>query len=105
MSRPIAVVVSNYKDLDDQRSRSSGNFSTVWFGTCSYMDVEVTVDGVIDNDITFGMAIDISNGEDDLKYNEVRNGSRLTYNGSNTFYICNVHNPKLKNFMVRLFPV
>ncbi|MED3804711.1 hypothetical protein P4562_22730 [Lysinibacillus xylanilyticus] len=106
MSRPIAVVVSNYKNLDGQFNRSSGNFSTKWFGNSSAMDVEVTVDGEINKDITFGMAIDISNGEDDFKYSEVRNGSRLQYYGSNTFYICNIHNNlKAKNFMVRLFPV
>jgi len=105
MSRPIAIVVSSYKRLDDQWSRASGNFSTIWFGKCSSMDVEVTVDGVIDNDVTFSMAIDIANGNDVIKYNEVRNGSRLEYHGSNTFYICNVPLNQRKNFMVKLFPV
>ncbi|MBD8497332.1 MULTISPECIES: hypothetical protein [Paenibacillus] len=107
MSRPIAVVVSNFSDLENQRSRASGNFSTVWFGSCKAMDVEVTVDGKINNDITFSMSIDIENGNDIAKYNEVKNGSRLEYYGSNTFYICNVHTSlsERKNFKVTLSPV
>jgi hypothetical protein len=107
MSRPIATVISSYNRLDEQFSRSSGNFSTKWFGSCSTMDVKVTVDGVINNDITFSMAIDIENGNDDVKYNDVKNGSRLQCCESNTFYISNVSSPLLlqQNFMVRLFPV
>ncbi len=105
MNRPIAVVVSNYKQLDDQRSRASGNFSTKWFGSAKAMDVEVTVDGKIDNDVTFSMAIDMNNGNDVTKYSEVRNGSRLEYYDSNTFYICNVPLAQQKNFKVTLFPV
>ncbi|WP_409176824.1 hypothetical protein [Brevibacillus fortis] len=108
MSRPIAVVVSSYTDLDDQRSRASGNFSTIWFGTCKAMAVEVTVNGEINNEIKFNMAIDIENGEDIVKYYEVKNGVRLDYYGSNTFYICNVDRPPLserENFKVTLKPV
>ncbi|MFC4306642.1 hypothetical protein [Cohnella boryungensis] len=107
MSRPIAVVVSSFTDLADQRSRASGNFSTIWFGSCHSMDIEVTVDGVLNNDITFGMAIDINNGNDELKFSSVRNGSRLSYVSSNTFYICNVA-PLItqhKNFTVTIKPV
>ncbi|NEW06757.1 hypothetical protein GK047_12105 [Paenibacillus sp. SYP-B3998] len=107
MSRPIAVVVSSLSRLDEQWSRTSGNFSTKWFGSCKAMDVEVTVDGKIDNNITFSMAIDIENGNDVVKYNEVKNGSRLEYADSNTFYICNL-NPHLsqsKNFKITLRPV
>ncbi len=105
MTRPIAIVISNHKSLDDQWSRSSGNFSTKWFGSCSAMDVEVTVDGRIDNDVSFSMAIDIQNGNDKTIFNEVRNGSRLEFYESNTFYICNVPIQQRKNFMVKLFPV
>ncbi|RJX37481.1 hypothetical protein D3P09_21075 [Paenibacillus pinisoli] len=105
MSRPIAVVVSSYTVLTDQRSRASGNFSTKWFSSCSSMDIEVTVDGVANNDITFSMAID-KGGNDELKFSEVRNGSRLAYVSSNTFYICKVNTPanQKKNFTVTIKP-
>ncbi|MBW6411662.1 hypothetical protein [Clostridium weizhouense] len=104
MIRPIAVVVSSNARLDEQRSRTSGNFSTKWFGSCSSMDVEVTVDGVIDNEVTFSMAID-NGGSDDTIFNEVRNGSRLKYYDSNDFYICNVSTSQRKEFTIKFLPV
>ncbi|MGG4147509.1 hypothetical protein ABEW34_30820 [Paenibacillus algorifonticola] len=105
MSRPIAVVVSSNSVISDQRSRTSGNFSTKWFGSCKYMEVEVSVNGKINNDIKFSMAIDINNGNDIMKYNDVKNGSRLDYYDSNTFYICEVPSSQRENFMVKFFPV
>ncbi|EPY06536.1 hypothetical protein PAALTS15_15351 [Paenibacillus alvei TS-15] len=106
MIRPIAVVVSNFTNLDEQRSRASGNFSTKWFGECKAMTVEVTVDGEINNDIKFNMTIDISNGNDDTKYFEVKNGAKLEYYSSNTFYISSVQTPLTtrKEFKVTLYP-
>lgn len=104
MIRPIAVVVSKSEPLDEQRSRTSGNFSTKWFGSCSSMDVEVTVDGAIDNEVTFSMAIDKGGSDDTIFYN-VKNGSRLDYYDSNDFYICNVPLSQRNDFTVKLLPV
>ena len=69
MERPIGIIVSEPGPLEGQGSRSSGNFSTKWFGGAHRMLVEVTVDGQIDDSIIFNIAEDRSGS--DPSYNFV----------------------------------
>ncbi|SFF33638.1 hypothetical protein SAMN04487969_12731 [Paenibacillus algorifonticola] len=103
MERPIGIIVSEPHALAGQGSRSSGNFSTEWFGGAHVMLVEVTVDGQIDDTITFNIAEDKS-GSDPVRARDVKNNYQVGYIGSNSLYICEVRCPVNKNFMITFKP-
>ncbi|MFJ6268069.1 hypothetical protein [Lysinibacillus xylanilyticus] len=103
MERPIGIIVSEPGPLPGQGSRSSGNFSTDWFGGEHVMLVEVTVDGQVDGTITFNIAED-SSGSDPTKFKDVHNNSQLQYYKSNKLYLCETRCPPNKNFTVTFKP-
>lgn len=103
MERPIGIIVSEPGPLAGQGSRSSGNFSTEWFGGAHRMIVEVTVDGHVDDSIIFNIAEDRS-GSDPTKARDVRNNTELGYIESNSLYICEARCPAKKNFTVTIKP-
>ncbi|MBD8497333.1 hypothetical protein [Paenibacillus arenosi] len=103
MERPIGIIVSEPRPLAGQGSRSSGNFSTKWFGGAQRMLVEVTVDGQVDETITFSIAEDRS-GNDPVKARNVHNNTELEYIESNSLYICETKCPTNKNFTVTIKP-
>ncbi|WP_409176823.1 hypothetical protein [Brevibacillus fortis] len=103
MERTIGIIVSEPGPLAGQGSRSSGNFSTKWFGGAHRMLVEVTVDGQVDETIVFSIAEDRS-GSDPVKARDVRNNTELGYIESNSLYICETRCPTNKNFTVTIKP-
>ncbi|MCY9549089.1 hypothetical protein [Lysinibacillus xylanilyticus] len=103
MDRTIAIIVSEPGPLPGQSNRSSGNFSTEWFGGAHRMLVEVTVDGQVDESVIFNIAEDRS-GNDSTKASDVRHNTELSYIESNSLYICKTRCPSNKNFTVTIKP-
>ncbi len=103
MERPIGIIVSEPGPLAGQGSRSSGNFSTKWFGGPHRMLVEVTVNGQVNNEIQFTIAEDKS-GSDPARARGVRNNTELDYIESNSLYICETQCPVNENFTVTIKP-
>jgi hypothetical protein len=103
MERPIGIIVSEPSPLEGQSSRSSGNFSTEWYGGAHIMLVEVTVDGQVDDTIVFNIAED-SSGSDPTKARDVKNNMQLDYIESNSLYIYEPRCCQNKMFTVTLKP-
>ncbi len=103
MDRPISIIVSEPGPLPGQGSRSSGNFSTKWYGGKHRMLVEVTVDGEVDETIVFNIAEDKA-GSDPTRARDVHHNKELEYIECNTLYICETRCDHNKNFTVTIKP-
>ena len=98
MSRPIAIVVSEAQPLTGQTQRSSGNFSSNWYGNTMNCKVVVS-DNANAGIIVFDIKQDNQGNDPTIRQN-VKNGDTFTISSRDNLYIANAVNANGHTFTV-----